>query len=100
MRSGRLDRNYQHSNWYKDSRLVRSTAGFGYHLAFGGTNFIPVPADYDGDGVTDTAVYEKTNGNWFISQTTDGVTVHPSFGGAGYVPVPPQVTILRAMGLL
>ena len=83
-------------NWFYDG----STSGFGYHLAFGGPNFTPVPGDYDGDGITDTAVYDTTNGNWFIAQTTAGFIVHPSFGGVEYVPVLLQVTILREMGLL
>jgi len=82
-------------NWF----YVGSTSGFGSHVAFGGANFTPVPGDYDGDGKADTAVYD-TIGNWFIDQTMDGFTVHPSFGGPRYVPVLPQVTILRAMGLL
>ncbi len=59
-----------------------------------------MPADYDGDGQTDTAVYQQSSGNWFINQSTDGFRSHPSFGGPGFVPVLPQVTILRAMGLL
>jgi hypothetical protein len=70
------------------------------HLSFGGTNFLPVPGDYDGDGETDTAVYEKITGNWFIAQSLAGIKLHSSFGGSGFVPVLPQMTILRAMGLL
>lgn len=35
-------------NWF----FLRSTSGFGHHLAFGGPRFIPVPGDYDGDGWT------------------------------------------------
>lgn len=77
-----------------------STSGFGQHLSFGGPNFYPVAADYDGDGRTDTAVYDATNGNWFIAQTTAGFRIHPGFGGPGFVPALLQVTILRAMGLL
>jgi len=80
--------------------FVGSTSGFGTHLAFGGSGFIPVPGDYDGDGETDTAVYEQSTGNWFISQSTAGFRTQPSFGGSGFVPVLPQVTILRALGLL
>jgi hypothetical protein len=80
--------------------FVGSSSGFGSHLSFGGSGFVPVPGDYDGDGMTDTAVYEQSTGHWFIDQTTDGFRVHPSFGGAGFVPVLPQVTILRALGML
>jgi hypothetical protein len=61
---------------------------------------MPVAGDYDGDGQTDTAVYNTVNGNWFIVQSTEGFRVHSSFGGGGFVPVLPQVTILRALGLL
>ena len=83
-------------NWFIDG----SAAGFRIVPAFGGANYLPVPGDYDGDGKTDTAVYDKTNGNWFIDQTMGGFKIQPSFGGSGYVPVLPQVTILKAMGLL
>ena len=83
-------------NWF----WVGSTGGFDSQLGFGGANYIPVPGDYDGDGKTDTAVYDTTNGNWFIDQSTAGFAITPAFGGAGYVPVLPQVTILKALGLL
>jgi hypothetical protein len=79
---------------------VGSATGFGNHLAFGESTYMPVPADYDGDGQTDTAVYDTVTGNWFFAQSTAGFQVHPSFGGPGFVPVLPQVTILRALGLL
>jgi hypothetical protein len=46
---------------------VRSTTGFGQHLAFGGPGFLPVPGDYDGDGETDTAIYEQST-----DQSIDG----------------------------
>jgi hypothetical protein len=80
--------------------IVRSALGFMNHLAFGGSGYMPVAGDYDGDGQTDTAVYNTINGHWFIAQSTAGFQVHPSFGGPGFVPVLPQVTVLRAMGLL
>jgi hypothetical protein len=70
------------------------------HLAFGGVGYTPVPGDYDEDGKTDTAVYQTSAGNWFIAQSTAGFRIHASFGGTGFVPVLPQVTILRALGLL
>ena len=71
-------------NWF----TIGSEVGFAAHLAFGGSNFLPVPGDYDGDGVTDTAVYDTTTGNWFIDQSTAGFRIHPSFGGPGFIPVP------------
>jgi CSLREA domain-containing protein len=89
---------YQKStgHWF----MVGSTDGFMQHLSFGGSGFTPVPGDYDGDGQTDTAVYDTTNGNWFIAQSLAGFRIDPSFGGSGFVPVLPQVTILRALGVL
>ena len=89
---------YQQStgHWFMDWSAV----GFETHLAFGGSGFVAVPGDYDGDGRTDTAVYESATGHWFIAQSTAGFRIHPSFGGPGFVPVLPQVTILRALGLL
>jgi hypothetical protein len=79
---------------------VGSTNGFGSHLAFGGSAYMPVPGDYDGDGQTDIAVYQTSTGNWFISQSTAGFRIHGNFGGVGFVPVLPQVTILRGLGVL
>ena len=70
-------------------------------LNFGGSGFIPVPGDYDGDGETDAAVYQSSSGNWFVVGSTDGFfSPALNFGGSGFIPVLPQVTILRALGLL
>ncbi len=85
-------------NWF----AVRSSSGFfSPAINFGGSGFLPVAADYDGDGKTDAAVYQTNTGNWFAAGSTDGSfspAIH--FGGTGFVPVLPQVTILRALGLL
>ena len=33
---------------------------------------VPVPADYDGDGLADVAVYRATTGEWFVHRSSDG----------------------------
>jgi hypothetical protein len=55
----------------------------------GGANYVPVPADYDGDGIIDFGVYNVVTGLWYVVQSRVGWTTRlsVSWGGPGYTPV-------------
>jgi len=43
---------------------------------------------YDGDGMTDLAVYHPSSGLWYVrSSLNGGTTTATGFGGPGYNPV-------------
>jgi hypothetical protein len=52
---------------------------------------VRVPADYDGDGITDIAVWRPGTGNWHILRSSDGATLNIKWkqtGAVGDIPVP------------
>lgn len=54
----------------------------------GSFNDVPVPNDYDGDGITDYAVFRKSDGSWWIYQSSNGQTFATFFGITEDKPIP------------
>ena len=53
-----------------------------------GLNDVPSAGDYDGDGVTDLAVYRPSNGTWHVRSLATGAIATLQWGLAGDIPVP------------
>jgi hypothetical protein len=53
--------------WY----VINSLDGRAWKFPLGQKGDIPVPGDYDGDGITDLAVWRASEGNWIYIPTSD-----------------------------
>src|SRR5262249_6595982 len=55
---------------------------------FGTAGDIPVPADYDGDGITDYATWRPGDGTWRVLMSATGKLKTQAWGQNGDVPMP------------
>lgn len=75
----------QTGNW----QINKETGQFpGQLVQFGWSQAVPVPGDYDGDGLRDPAVYHQAGGTWYIRRSSDGATQVTPFGWFAADPVP------------
>ncbi len=73
---------YRNGSWY----ILRSSQGF-IGIQFGEAADRPVPADYDGNGKADVAVFRPSNGTWYLNRSQLGFTA-VGFGIAEDIPQP------------
>jgi len=81
---------YWYGYWYIWSPVngwITDANGFKW-ANYNGYYYTPVAGDYDGDGISDLAVYSRYYGDWYIYYIGTGSSTHlTGFGGTYYVPV-------------
>ena len=68
------------------SASIRLPTAFVLNRQWGLNGDITVPHDYDGDGISDTAVFRPSIGQWFIRRSTNGTLLNVGWGLSGDIP--------------
>ena len=66
--------------------IIRNYDGTKSVVKLGKKGDIPVPADFDGDGITDCAVFTPKTGTWTFSMSSGNSAPQIKFGKQGQVP--------------
>jgi hypothetical protein len=80
--------------WYilgsRDGKSAQITWGVTTPFPTGGIEDVPVPADFDGDGTDDIAVWRPVDGRWYVLTSKSGFTksIVVEWGQLGDIPVP------------
>ncbi len=70
--------------WY----VLKSSDGNWQPSYFGSKDDKPTPADFDGDGLTDVAVFRPSTNTWHIMRSSDNSYYNVVFGNSTDTPVP------------
>jgi hypothetical protein len=69
--------------WY-----IRYSSGVSFPAPiWGAEGDVPVVGDYDGDGITDVAVFRPSTGTWYIRYSSGAVLPAIVWGGEGDIPI-------------
>jgi hypothetical protein len=87
---GKADFAYTYTDPNTTYWIIRKSAnGYARESFFhGNASDVRVPADYDGDGIDDLAVYRRNDGMWNIRKSTTNTVIFNQFGISTDVPVP------------